>query len=140
MDSNNNISSINLSKNITDILIRIGLIAILVYMSVKVFSPFMELMLWALILAVTLYPFLQNIEHYLKNKHGLSSTVLILFIIISLGIPTFIIGEINPVTKLILLLEMGNAYILSNVRLIPTGLIRRHFIFFAPYIPTAITM
>ena len=93
MDINNNISSTNLSKNITDILIRIGLIAILVYMSVKVFSPFMELMLWALILAVTLYPFLQNIEHHLNNKRGLSSTLLILFIIISLGIPTFIIGD-----------------------------------------------
>ena len=43
-----------LSKNFTDAMIRIGLIVFLVVMCFRIFAPFANLMLWALILAITL--------------------------------------------------------------------------------------
>jgi predicted PurR-regulated permease PerM len=39
-----------------DVLIRAGLLLALAVLCFQVFSPFLELMTWALILAVTLYP------------------------------------------------------------------------------------
>jgi len=61
-----------LSKDLMDILIRFSLIAFLVVMSVKIFSPFLGLMLWAVILAVTLYPLHQRLAKRLGvSKDGL---------------------------------------------------------------------
>jgi predicted PurR-regulated permease PerM len=60
-----------LSQDLTEIMVRLGLIAFLVVMSVRIFSPFMGLMMWALILAVTLYPLHQKIA----KKLGVSKVV-----------------------------------------------------------------
>ena len=50
-----------LSKKFTDAMIRIGLIVFLVVMCFRIFAPFVNLMLWAVILAVTLYPLHQQL-------------------------------------------------------------------------------
>ena len=84
-------------------------------MSIKVFSPFIELMLWALILSVTLYPFFKRIEHRFNGRHGLSSTILILFIIIILGIPSFIIGD----SLISFLQDSHNAFQEKNIQIAP---------------------
>ena len=44
-----------------DVLIRAGLILALAMLCYQVFSPFLSLMTWALILAVTLYPLHQSL-------------------------------------------------------------------------------
>jgi hypothetical protein len=44
-----------LSRGLLDVLIKAGLVAALVIFAFQVFQPFLELM-WAVILAVTLYP------------------------------------------------------------------------------------
>ena len=45
-----------LSRGLLDVLIRAGLIAILVIFCFRIFRPFLDLMLWSVILAITLYP------------------------------------------------------------------------------------
>ena len=45
-----------IASRLLDVLIRAGLILALVMLCFQVFSPFLNLMIWALILAVTLYP------------------------------------------------------------------------------------
>lgn len=82
----------HLSQDLTEVLIRLGLIAFLVVMSVKIFSPFMGLMLWALILAVTLYPLHQKIANKLGGKQGRAATLLVLFGILLIGVPTVMLG------------------------------------------------
>jgi predicted PurR-regulated permease PerM len=82
-----------LSRDLTDTLIRVGLIAALVYFSLKVFTPFLALMLWALILAVTLFPLHIKLRGYFKNKNGITATFLILILILTIGIPTFIMSN-----------------------------------------------
>ena len=82
-----------LSKDLTDILIRIGLIAFLVVMSVKIFSPFMGVMLWALILAVTLYPLHQKLAGKLGGKEGRAATLMVLCGILIIGGPTAMLAS-----------------------------------------------
>jgi len=81
-----------LSSDLTDVFIRIGLIAFLVVMSLKIFSPFMGLILWALILAVTLYPLHQRIAKKLGDKQGRAATLMVLCGILFIGIPTAILA------------------------------------------------
>ncbi|HQR60740.1 MAG TPA: hypothetical protein PLH03_05200, partial [Methylophilaceae bacterium] len=43
-------------RNLLDVLIRAGMVAVLVVLCFQIFAPFLNMMLWALILAVALYP------------------------------------------------------------------------------------
>lgn len=80
------------SQDLTDVLIRLGLIALLIYASAKVFSPFMALMLWAVILAVTLYPLHQIMANKLGGKQGIAASLLTLSTVFLLGVPIMFLG------------------------------------------------
>lgn len=45
-----------LSSSLWDTLIRVGLLGALTVLCFRVFSPFLYLMIWSIILAVTLFP------------------------------------------------------------------------------------
>ena len=57
-------------SRLLDVLIRAGLILVLVLLCYQVFSPFVVLMEWALILAVTLYPLNRALAARLGGKQG----------------------------------------------------------------------
>ena len=80
-----------LSSDLTDLMIRVGLIAFLVFMSFRIFSPFMGVMMWALILAVTLYPLQQRFAKKLGGREGRAATLLVLALILVIGVPTAIL-------------------------------------------------
>src|SRR5262245_23596056 len=61
-----------------DALIRAGLILAFVLLCYRVFSPFLTLMVWAVILAVTLYPLQQFLAARLGGRQGLSATLLVI--------------------------------------------------------------
>ncbi len=81
-----------LSKELMEILIRFSLIIFLVVMSVKIFSPFLALMLWAVILAVTLYPLHQRVAKRLGGKQGRAATVVVVSGLLLIGVPTAMLG------------------------------------------------
>jgi len=81
-----------LKHDLTEVLIRFSLILFLVVMSVKIFSPFMGLMVWALILAVTLYPLHQKIAKKIGGKQGKAATILVLSGLLLVGVPTAFLG------------------------------------------------
>src|SRR5262245_64883102 len=60
-----------------DVLIGAGLIAAMVVLCYQVFSPFLQLTVWAIILAVALYPFHQAIAGRVGGRQGLSSTLIV---------------------------------------------------------------
>ena len=81
-----------LSKNFTDAMIRIGLIAFLIVMCFRIFAPFANLMLWALILAITLYPLHQRLAKSLKGRQGRAAALLVAAGILLIAVPTALIG------------------------------------------------
>jgi predicted PurR-regulated permease PerM len=76
-----------------DVLIQAGLIGALVVLCYQIFSPFLTLMLWALILAVTLYPLHQNIARKLGGKQGRAATLLVLIGILLIVAPTVLLAS-----------------------------------------------
>jgi predicted PurR-regulated permease PerM len=72
-----------LASRLLDVLIRAGLILALAMLCYRVFSPFLTLMVWALILAVTLYPMHQAVARRLGGKQGRAAT---LIVVLGLGL------------------------------------------------------
>ncbi len=78
-------------SSLLDVLIRAGLILGLAILCFQVFSPFLTLMMWALILAVTLYPAQQFIAAKVGGKQGRAATFLVLLGIVVIVVPTAIL-------------------------------------------------
>ena len=71
-----------------DVLVRAGLIIVLAMLCYRVFSPFITLMVWALILAVTIYPLHQYLAGKVGGKQGLAATLPVIFGIVLIVTPT----------------------------------------------------
>lgn len=82
-----------LSKDLTDVLIRVGLIVFLSYLCVQVFAPFSGLMLWAVVLAVALYPLHRRLAKFLRDRQATAATLLVIIGLLLVGIPTVILGH-----------------------------------------------
>lgn len=68
----------NASRLLLDVLIRAGLITLLAMFCFEIFHPFLSLVLWALILAITLYPLNQTLAARLGNRSGYAAIVLVI--------------------------------------------------------------
>ncbi len=68
--------------------IRVGLIAVMAVLCYRAFSPFLSLMAWSIILAVTLYPLYQRIARRVGGKRWLASTILFVIGTLLIVIPT----------------------------------------------------
>jgi predicted PurR-regulated permease PerM len=81
-----------LSYGLLDVLIRAGLIAVLVIFSFQIFRPFLDLMLWSVILAITLYPLQGRFKGMLGNNEGRTATLIVLIAIGILMVPIYLLG------------------------------------------------
>ena len=81
------------SRKLLDVLIQAGLIGALVVLCFQIFSPFLTLMLWAVILAVTLYPLHQIIARKLGGRQGWAATLLVLSGILLIVVPIFLLAS-----------------------------------------------
>jgi predicted PurR-regulated permease PerM len=77
-----------LASPLLDVLIRAGLILAVAMLCYQVLSPFLTLMVWALILAVTLYPLHQALAGKIGGKQGLAATLLVVVGIVLIVVPT----------------------------------------------------
>lgn len=81
-----------LSKGMLDVLIRAGMVAILAFVCYRIFFPFLNLLLWSMILAVMLYP----LHKWLKRKlgrDGLAATLVVLLSIAVVLVPVYLLAS-----------------------------------------------
>ena len=79
------------TSRLLDVFIRAGLILAVVILCYRVFAPFLTLTVWAVILAVTLYPLHQAIARRLNGRQGLSATLLVILGIALFVVPTAVL-------------------------------------------------
>lgn len=89
---NTNISARAVSGGLLDVLIRAGLITVLVLFCFQIFEPFLNLMLWAVILAITLYPLHTLLKRKLGNKDGRAATLIVVVALALLMVPIYLLG------------------------------------------------
>src|SRR6188472_1629637 len=79
------------APGLLEVLIRAGLLFALAVLCYQIFSPFLTLMVWALILAVALYPLQEFVAAKMGGRQGLSATVLVILGIALIDVPTAIL-------------------------------------------------
>jgi predicted PurR-regulated permease PerM len=67
------------------------LIGVLVVLCFRVFSPFLNLVVWSIILAVTLYPVHQMLARRIGGRQGLTSTILAILGVSLIVVPTWLL-------------------------------------------------
>ncbi|MCP4283991.1 MAG: AI-2E family transporter [Gammaproteobacteria bacterium] len=82
-----------LSNDLMELMIRVGLIAFVVVMCVDIFTPFAGLMVWALILAVALYPLHRRLAQSLGGRQGRAATLLVVAGLLLIGVPTVMLSS-----------------------------------------------
>ena len=82
-----------LSRRLLDVFIRVGLVLALVLLCYLIFSPFLTMMLWALILAITIYPLHQMLAARIGGKQGLAATLVVLVAIGVIVTPTIMLAS-----------------------------------------------
>lgn len=76
------------ASTLMDVLIRAGLVLALALLCYRVFAPFLTLIAWSLILAVTLYPMHQALARRIGGRQGLAATLVALAGIVLILVPT----------------------------------------------------
>jgi predicted PurR-regulated permease PerM len=66
---------------ITDLVIRIGLLGLLLYWSLTLIQPFLPVVIWAVVLAVALFPLQDWLGRKLGGRYGLSSVLVTLLML-----------------------------------------------------------
>jgi predicted PurR-regulated permease PerM len=79
------------NASLLDALIRAGLILGLVVLCYQVFSPFLTLMAWAVILAVALYPLQRLLAVKFGGRRVLSATLIVILGIVLIVVPTAVL-------------------------------------------------
>jgi predicted PurR-regulated permease PerM len=72
-----------------DIYITLGLISLFAYFSLQILSPFISVLLWAIILAVAIHPVFEKIKAAIGGRDGLAATIICLFGLVFLLVPAF---------------------------------------------------
>jgi predicted PurR-regulated permease PerM len=91
--SNPTNDSLARSRMAIDIAIRIGLIALLVYWCLRIFLPFLIPVLWAIIIAVAIYPVYQKLESSLGGKKKLALGLFTVIALSLLIVPTVMLAD-----------------------------------------------
>ncbi len=82
-----------LSRRLLDVFIRAGLVAVLVLLCYFIFAPFLTMMLWALILAITIYPLHQMLAARIGGRQGLAASLIVLLAVGLIVTPTVMLAS-----------------------------------------------
>jgi predicted PurR-regulated permease PerM len=82
-----------LARRLLDVFIRAGVVLALVLLCHHFFSPFLTMMLWALILSVTLYPLHQMLANRMGGRQGRAATLIVLLGIGLIVSPTVMLAS-----------------------------------------------
>jgi predicted PurR-regulated permease PerM len=76
-------------RALLDVLLRAGLVAVLAVACYWVFKPFLHLMVWSVILAITLYPLQNRLRKHMGPKEGRIATLIVVVAIALLVFPVY---------------------------------------------------
>jgi len=80
------------SHDLMQVYVRLTLLLAVVWFSIQTFAPFLPLILWSLILAVSLNPLNQWLSSRLHIGEGKSATLFVVLGLIIIGVPTVLLG------------------------------------------------
>ena len=99
------ISSENKNKQLFETILQLGIVFLIIGFCIKLLLPFMMPILWAIILAIVLYPMYDFLQKKLKGRKSLASAIITIALLALIILPT--IGFFNSVSSTIMDLKTG---------------------------------
>ena len=84
---------LNSHKGIVLAAVRIGLLAMLLYLSYKIVQPFLVAIVWGVIIATALYPIHQKISLRFNGNKKVSAVIITLVSLVVLIVPCYLLAE-----------------------------------------------
>lgn len=98
--------------SIINLIIRLGLVGLLAYLSWEITAPFLTIMLWSAILSTALYPFFEWLAHVIGSRRVAAAALTILCLMIVIGPVTWLgFGLATGVEYVAKELDAGNVSI-----------------------------
>lgn len=97
-------------RNMLESTLRIGIVLILLSMAYDIIRPFVLPLLWGGIIAIAAFPLTRWLQNKLGGRRGLAATMVTLFFILSLVVPSYMFTEslVGGVKKISASLEAGS--------------------------------
>jgi predicted PurR-regulated permease PerM len=107
-----------------EVTIHVGVVVLLLLWCFRIVQPFVEIIVWGIIIAIAVSPFYNRLKSALGGRDRLSATLITLFALIVLIVPAFLLSEslIDTVQDISARLEKGTLNIpppSENVRTWP---------------------
>lgn len=99
------ISSDNKKTVLFETILQLGLVFLILGFCIELLAPFMMPILWAIILAITLYPIYNFLQKKLKGRKSLASAIITITILALIILPT--VAFFNSVTETVVALKTG---------------------------------
>lgn len=96
-------------RNMIESALRIGLLVLLLIMTYDIIKPFAVPILWGAIIAMAAFPLVKWLEPKVGGRRGLAATLITLFFILALVLPTWTVTDasLGGIKKLTAALEAG---------------------------------
>jgi len=76
-----------------EIAIRIGLLIALVSWCLMILSPFISLLIWGIIIAVTVFPLFEKLKKKLRGRKNLSATLIVMTMLAIIVVPCWLLAD-----------------------------------------------
>lgn len=96
------IDSEELNATVIGLAIRLAFLGVILFLSLSIIRPFLETMVWSVVLAVALYPVFDLLANWLGGRRGLAAALItILLLLIIIGPVTWLALDLVDVPKMI---------------------------------------
>jgi predicted PurR-regulated permease PerM len=92
-----------------EIAIKLALLSLIIYVTYLIAKPFLGIIVWGIIIAVSIFPLVAHLERYFKNRNKIIIAIIVLSIM-SLLIPTYLLSDkmIESSQSLVHTIKEGN--------------------------------
>jgi len=80
-----------LSATVTNVVIRVGALAVLAFWCFRILQPFFVPVIWGIIIAVAIYPLYQMLVNFLRGRRTLAATLVTVVLLAVLLLPTIML-------------------------------------------------
>ncbi len=80
-------------EEVIDIILKVGVLAVLIAWCLRILSPFLNIVLWAVLIAVTVYPLFNRLQGWLGNRQKLAAGILSFLLLLILTLPALLLAD-----------------------------------------------
>ncbi len=72
-----------------DLIVKIGVLLVLIFFCLRILSPFVHILLWAIIIAIIVYPLYEKMGRYFGKRKKMASLMITVLVLAILLVPSF---------------------------------------------------